>query len=107
MSPCNLPVTFRMSLDWHDESGLLPDEVFADCTIPRNMIGVIGYCTGKIEAETPTSTLVSPELVSEAVHDCSEFMFSNKLDEKISEMMTDVNTVSFANVCSIHLLSVF
>ena len=83
-----------MSLDWHDESGLLPDKVFAECSIPKNLIGVIGYCASKIDTEVSSSTLVSPELVSEAVHDCSDFMFSNELDKKISEMMADVNTVS-------------
>ena len=83
-----------MSLDWHDDSGLLPDQVFADCEIPKNMIGVIGFCTSKIDSDLPSSTLVSPELVAESVQDCSDFIFSNELDKKISEMMSDVNTVS-------------
>ena len=94
-----------MSLNWRDESGLLPDSVFAESSIPKNLIGVIGFCAGKLEAETPNSTLVSPELVSEAVQDCSNFMFSEELDKKISEMMADVNTVSGYFTSEFHILS--
>lgn len=81
-----------MSLPWSDETGLLSEDVFTNCEIPKNLIGCIGYAADQID-ESLTASLVSPDVLVQAMDDCSEYIFSEQLDEKISTMMTDCNQV--------------
>ena len=88
-----------MSLPWSDETGLLSDEVFTNCEIPKNLVGCIGYAADQID-ESLTASLVSPDVLVQAMDDCSEYIFSDKLDEKISTMMSDCNQVNiFVSSC--------
>ena len=79
-------------LPWTDETGLLPTNVFTECQIPANMIGCIGFAASKID-ESLTASLVSPDVLVQAMTDCNEFIFNDNLDQKISTMMADCNQV--------------
>ena len=81
-----------MSLPWTDDSGLRPDDVFTNCDVPRNLIGCIGYATEQID-ESLTASLVSPDVLVQAMGDCNDFIFNDSLDSKISTMMSDCNQV--------------
>ena len=80
-------------LPWTDETGLIPTNVFTECDIPANMIGCIGFATKKID-ESLTASLVSPDVLVQAMNDCNDFVFNDNLDQKISTMMSDCNQVS-------------
>ena len=79
-------------LSWTDETGLLPTQVFTDCAVPANLIGCIGYATSKID-DSLTASLVTPDVLSQAMSDCQDYIFSDELDKKISTMMKDCNQV--------------
>ena len=81
-----------MPLPWTDETGLLSNDVFTNCDIPKNLIGCIGFATDKID-ESLTASLVSPDVLVQAMTDCNEYIFNEDLDSKISTMMTDCNQV--------------
>ena len=83
-----------MSLPWSDDTGLRPLEVFTNCDIPKNLVGCIGFAADQID-ESLTASLVSPDVLVQAMDDCSEYIFSDDLDEKISTMMTNCNQVFF------------
>ena len=86
-------------LNWTDETGLLPTNVFTDCAIPGNLVGCIGYAAGKID-ESLTASLVSPEVLAQAMSDCQDYIFNDELDKKISVMMNDCNQVIYLSYFS-------
>ena len=92
-----------MSLPWTDDSGLRPDDVFTNCDVPRNLIGCIGYATEQID-ESLTASLVSPDVLVQAMGDCNDFIFNDNLDSKISTMMSDCNQVLFPPISLLYFL---
>lgn len=95
-----------MSLPWSDETGLLSEDVFTNCEIPKNLVGCIGYAADQID-ESLTASLVSPDVLVQAMDDCTEYIFSEQLDEKISTMMADCNQVSFHVLVFVEFLFYF
>ena len=82
-----------MSLPWVDDTGLRPPDVFTNCDVPRNLIGCIGFATDQID-ESLTASLVSPDVLVQAMSDCQDYIFNDDLDSKISTMMSDCNQVT-------------
>ena len=82
-----------MPLPWVDETGLIPPDVFTDCSVPAHLIGCIGYAASQINEEL-TSSLVTNDVLVEGISDCQKYIFGEDLDSQISTMMRDVNTVS-------------
>ena len=90
----------NMSLPWSDDTGLRPDDVFTNCDVPKNLIGCIGFATEQID-QSLTASLVSPDVLVQAMNDCNDFIFNDELDSKISTMMSDCNQVCFLVIFSL------
>ena len=83
-----------MPLPWVDETGLIPSDVFTDCAVPAHLVGCIGFAAQQIN-EDLTSSLVTNDVLVDGVSDCQRYIFGSDLDQEISTMMKDCNTVSF------------
>ena len=82
-------------IEWPDENLSGPPPVsLSDPSMPKDLAGVIGYCSDKSIKELP-SKLVTPSEIHQSVQDAKKYLFGSDLETAMRASLEEYNKVSF------------